>query len=288
MNLSVKKPCFVELERGFLRLGGEEVAKFLQGLVTNDVEKVSEGNSIYSALLTSEGRYLHDFLIHKWGGDFLLEGSKDRMEDLRKRLMIYKLRAKVTIQVVEGFRAYSLFNIIQQPKIEGSLIVMDPRIKEAGVHVVSQKDLSGDFDALGIVPMSLDEYEEYRLELGLPDGEKDIVIEKGILLECGFDELHGIDFDKGCYLGQELNVRTKFRGKVRKRLLPLVLRQGHMPEYDSEIMHDGKKIGKLRSAKQHNALGMVRIEGLTKVDFPFEVKVGESVMEVRCPDWVHL
>ena len=115
-----------------------------------------------------------------------------------------------------------------------------------------------------------------------------MVLEKGVLLECGFDELKGIDFDKGCYLGQELNVRTKFRGKVRKRLLPLVLRQGHMPEYGSEITMADKKIGTLRTARLHNALGMVRIEGLTKVDFPVEVKVGDAVMELRCPDWVKL
>ena len=259
--------------RAVLRLSGPDVRAFLQGVISNDVEKATETQAIWAAFLTPQGKYLHDFFLVAQGDELLLEGERERLPDLMKRLKIYKLRAKAEIEgpledlsvaVVHGEGSLDALGLPAEAgaakAVEGGIAFVDPRLAEAGVRLLLPTDAMASLgEKLGLKHGEEAAYERKRIALGLPDGSRDMQVEKAILLECGFDELHGVDWDKGCYMGQELTARTKYRGLIKKRLMPLAF-EGNAPAPGTPVMVGEREVGDLRTTVGDLGIALLRLE----------------------------
>src|SRR5439155_9535939 len=252
-RLVMAEKSFVALgERGLLAVAGEDRRAFLQGLVSNDIEKVSAARAIYAALLTAQGKYLHDFFVVALGETLLLDAEAARLADLQRRLGLYRLRAKVTLAPAAGdlavFAAFgrdalSALDLPKQPgaaaPFAGGIAFVDPRLAALGARIVapSERGTAG-LRALGFAEAPFASYDRLRLEHGIADGSRDLIVEKAILLESGFDELNGVDWEKGCYIGQELTARTKYRGLIKKRLMAVRV-DGALPPPGTSVMLGG-------------------------------------------------
>lgn len=272
--------------RGVLAIAGDDRRTFLQGLVSNDVAKVSDSQAQWSALLTPQGKFLHEFFMVEAGEALLLEGEAARLEDLRKRLSMFKLRAKVAIAIREDLAVAALLGDtlgLEAPgaarPLAGGIAFADPRTAAAGLRLLLPWGETAGF-SLGDAA----EYEDLRLSLGLPDGSRDLVVEKSILLENGFDELHGVDFQKGCYMGQELTARTKYRGLVKKRLMPVTI-QGPAPEAGTVLLLGEAEAGEMRSSAGGLGLAVVRLDALDRATAE-GLRAGEALVFPKKPDWM--
>ncbi len=287
-----EKPRFAVLEdRGVLSVSGRDRVSFLQGLISNDIEKAGPGSAVYAALLTPQGKYLYDFFIVEAGeaGDaLLLDCERAGLDGLMKRLSLYKLRADVTLEdrsdelaVAAVFGSGSI-----EAAIEGVAVFADPRLAKAGVRCILPKsEARAILEKAGLTPADEADYDRLRLTLGLPDGSRDLIAEKSTLLESGFDELNGVDWDKGCYMGQELTARTKYRGLVKKRLMPVAF-DGPPPEPGTPVMLGDKEAGEVRSSQMTGdggiGLALMRLDALEN---SAELKAGGLKVSPSKPDW---
>jgi folate-binding protein YgfZ len=268
---------YVELgERGVLAVPGPDARAFLQGLVSNDVLRVSPSRAVHAALLTAQGRYLHDFFIAEIGGTLCLDCEATRRDDLLRRLKVYKLRSKVALEdltarmavaALPGADAVDL-GLANEPgaakEIAGGAVFADPRLAALGARaILPRATLAATLAARGFSPGGMDEYEALRLALGVPDGSRDLPVEKALLLENGFDELNGVDWKKGCYVGQELTARMKYRALVKKRLLPVGI-EGPAPAPGTPIMAGEEEAGEMRSASGGLGLALLRLDAVDK------------------------
>ena len=278
--------------RAALSLTGPDAIPFLQGLVSNDVEKATPGHAVYAALLSAQGKFQHDFFVaaHPSGEGLLLDVEAARLDDLARRLKIYKLRSKVAIERADGWIVAAAWGDDAEralSAIEGAVAYADPRLAAAGVRLMLP---DGALAALAQLGERCDDaaYDSHRLGLGLPDGSRDIEVDKAVLLECGFEELHGVDFQKGCYMGQELTARTKYRGLVKKRLLPVAI-QGEAPAPGTPITLDGKDAGEMRSAQGGAGLALIRLDAFDKARIDgVPLMAGATPVSAWTPDWMLL
>tara|TARA_R110002110_G_scaffold280497_3_gene495160 strand:+ start:11 stop:877 length:867 start_codon:yes stop_codon:yes gene_type:complete len=260
--------------RGVLRIDGEDRVAFLQGLVSNDVSRVGAERAIYAALLTPQGKFLHDFFIAASGDSLLIDCEGERRDDLFRRLRMYRLRSKVeltdvtdeqTVHVAFGDGAPGLAgenpSAGQTTPNGDGICFVDPRLARAGLRYILPAGTAPDTGSLSVTGATADEYDRWRLSLGLPDGSRDMLIEKATLLESGFEALNGVDFDKGCYMGQELTARTKYRGLVKKRLLPVRI-EGDLPEPGTPVMAGDREVGEIRSGRGDLAMALVQLDAL--------------------------
>jgi tRNA-modifying protein YgfZ len=232
----------VELtDRAVIALTGVEARGYLQGLVTNDVEKIAV--PAYAALLTPQGKILFDFLISEGEGGLLLDVRRTAREALLKRLTLYKLRAKVEIKLRDDLAV--LWG--EQP---GAFA--DPRLPALGQRAIAPRQDAPDGGAA---------YLAHRLDLGVPEGN-DFGSDKIFALDAGLDELHAIAFDKGCYVGQELTARMKHRGTARKRLLVVTTGDGSPLTPDIPVTSNGLEIGTVMSAYGARGFALMRLDRL--------------------------
>jgi folate-binding protein YgfZ len=291
--------------RSVLTIAGEDRAAFLQGLISNDTQKIGPERAIYTAFLTPQGKYLHDFTIAALGDQFLLDVEAARRADLQKRLSMYRLRSKVAIAdgssdwivaVIYGPEALGRLHLPLEPGAAvaagGGVIFTDPRLANLGARAFLPKTAAAAWlSAQGLAEGDADAYDRLRLALGVPESNRDLIPEKSILLESGFDELNGIDWQKGCYMGQELTARTKYRGLVRKRLLPVLI-EGPAPEIGAAITAGDKEVGEVRSHAADGSVGlaMLRLEALDALRTGGSVTLlsGETKLTPTLPDWVRL
>ncbi len=286
-----------------LRITGPDARSFLQGMISNDVEKLAPDRALWAAFLTPQGKFLHDLFLTQPAapdsGDeaILLDCETERRDDLRRRLGVYKLRAKATIEdatkdyrvaVLFGADALSTLGLAEEPSrataFAGGIAYVDPRLPALGARAIlpaatAEEALS---DA-GFEPADLTAYDTLRIGLGIPDGSRDLEVEKALLLENGFDELHGIDWEKGCYVGQELTARTKYRGLVKKRLLPVEI-DGPQPPPNTPIMLAGKEAGVMRTAVDRLGLALLRVEYL-EAAAAGALTAGDARLTPRKPAW---
>jgi len=280
--------------RGLLLLSGEDRSKFLQGLVSNDVRKLAPDHGIWAALLTPQGKYLHDFFIAERDDGWLIDGEGARIADLKRRLGMYKLRAKIVLEDVSdrfevlqawGADAGAPFGLAepgQAVQRDGAVALLDPRIADLGVRLIAPEGTgAGLLEALGYAPGAIADWDRRRLGHGVPDGSRDMLLEKAILLENGFDELHGVAWDKGCYIGQELTARTKYRGLIKKRLMPVAI-DGPLPAPGTLILRDGQEAGEIRSGRDGLALALVRLDAL---EAGTALLAGDATVRPHRPDW---
>lgn len=270
---------------GLLKIDGADAASFLQGLITNDIKKLTESNGLYTAFLTPQGRYLFDFFITKHTNTLFLEVSKDRIPELLKRLTLYKLRSDV--KLFDMSDQYGVFTLeFLQTLSKEFKIYEDPRHKSLNYRGYGPLD---SFNSLDWQWLPYEEYEVKRLTLGIPEGIIDLIPEKSIPLECNLDELNAIDWQKGCYLGQELTSRTKHRGLVRKRLLPYQIEGGALSPF-TPLYFEGAQIGETRSNRGSVGLAMVRLEALEQstIHAPITTEHNKTSLSFTVPSWLNL
>lgn len=281
--------CYARLNRAVLSVAGEDRRTFLQGLISNDIAKAGPERAIFAAFLTPQGKFLWDLFIVESGDAFLIDVEAARIEDFRKKLSLYKLRAKITISVVADMAVYAVL-APQALGLSGEagaalpfgdgIAMVDPRLPQLGARVLLTSP--DPLQAAGLTEAPFVAWDVLRLGLGVPDGSRDLPVDKALLLENGFDELGGVDFNKGCYMGQELTARTKYRGLVRKRLLPVVI-QGDAPEPGTPVMAGEVEAGEMRSSNGPVGLAMVRLDYLKS-----PLNSGGAALTVTVPDWVRL
>lgn len=268
-------------DRGVVAVAGEDRLSFLQGLVSNDVTQVAPGRAVWAALLSPQGKWLADFFIVAGPGEtLLLECEAGQAAMLAQKFSRFRLRAKVSVADVSAdwqvYAAWGMAPVVP----EGVLVAADPRLATAGWRVLSPVVLKGGaLDA----PDSAAEWDAHRLGLGLPDGGRDLEADKTVLLEAGFDELGGVSWSKGCYMGQELTARTKYRGLIKRRLVPVSV-QGALPAPGTPVLRDGVEVGTMRSGRGGLGLATLRREALAATG----LVCGEAVLTPLVPDWVRL
>ncbi len=246
---------FVRLPgRGFLRLSGEDRLKFLQGLVSNDVNAAAPGHAVYSCLLTPQGKFLHDFFLIADGDSLLIECEADRSVDLAQRLKMYRLRSRIEIAEAE-YEVFAAFGAAVPTS--GALIYADPRNPALGTRVA----LPAGAEANPQIPF--DSYDRLRIANAVPDGSRDMEVGKAILLENNIDLLNGVAWDKGCYTGQELTARTHYRGLIKKRLIPVRI-AGTAPPIGTPLIEGGGEVGEMRSSNGDLGLALLRFERLRR------------------------
>jgi folate-binding protein YgfZ len=247
--------------RAWVSVSGPDATSFLQGLVSNDVEEAGLGKAIYAALLTPQGKFLFEFFVTKFEEGYWLDTDRARSPELVKRLQMYKLRAKIEIKEQGSFDVAAIWGgaISALPPPAAYL---DPRFKALGWRARLEKST---IEALAkqvaaqIVEES--EYHRHRIALGVP-GEMDLEPEQTFLLEGNFEELNGVDFKKGCYVGQELTARMKHRGTARRRMLPL-RGASALPSSGAKIIDEaGREIGELRGSIGDIGMGEFRLDRL--------------------------
>ena len=261
-------------ERGVIEINGADRVVFLQGLVSNDIAKATPGHAVWSALLTPQGKWLADFFVLAEPETLLLDCERAQAEMIVKLLSRYRLRAKVVLRdASDDWNVYAAWG--EAPVAVGVVIAPDPRLEGGGWRVLS--------------PTPLDEtateaaYQAHRIGLGLPDGSRDMESEKSVLLEAGFDELQGVSWTKGCYMGQELTARTKHRGLVKRRLVPVQI-DGPMPAPGTPVLRDGIDVGTLRTGVDGIALALLRLEALEAEG----LRCGDAGLVPLPPSWMTL
>ena len=261
-------PISILPQRGVVELAGADRVAFLQGLVSNDVEKAALGRCVWAALLTPQGKWLADFFIFARPDALLLECERAAAPMLVERLGKFRLRSKIGLRDASaGFAVVAGWGDAAMP--EGA--APDPRLAAAGWRGVMQR---------GEWPCDEAAYDLHRLALGLPE-PADMRAEQSILLEASFDELHGVSWEKGCYMGQELTARTKYRGLVKRRLVPVDI-DGPLPEPGTAISLGGEEVGEMRSGRASRGMAMLRLPAIGAS----ALVCGEAVLSPAPPDWM--
>ena len=276
-------------KRGLLCLSGRETLSFLQGLVTNDVLHIVRKRIVYAALLTPQGKFLHDFFLINRDDDVLIDCEKSRIADLLKRLNMYRLRSEVSItQLPDTEGVTVVWGQAVLPAAEKNILVFaDPRLPELGHRII------GDVNACvawcaeqGMEKSDEQAYDHLRLRAGVPDGSRDMAIEKSTLLPFGFDRLNGVDFTKGCYIGQEVTARTKHIAQRKKQLYRVRVIKGELPAYGTTIYFGAEEAGELCSHLDGLGLALLKLDmaeqaQALKADF----RCGEATLHAELPGW---
>jgi folate-binding protein YgfZ len=240
-------------ERSVLQVSGADRVSFLQGLVSNDVAEAALGRAVWAALLTPQGKWLADFFILLDGERLLLDCEAGQAAMLAQKLTRFRLRAAVQVQpaalLVHAAWDGTPDAALQAPGLQAP----DPRLPGAGWRVLSAEPLP--------VTASFQDWNAHRLMLGLPDGSQDMEAEKTTLLEAGFDELHGVSWTKGCYMGQELTARTKYRGLLKRRLAPVQV-DGPLPAPGTPVLREGVEVGIMRSGQGSRGIALLRLDAM--------------------------
>ncbi len=294
-------PVFAALPaRAVLAVSGEDRKTFLQGLISADTLKLTSSRAGYGGFLTAQGRFLHEFALAEAGETILLDVEAARIDDLAKRLKLYKLRAKVTIDprpeleiaIAWGDDVAAKFGLDGAPgsaKTEGEgAIFVDPRLAELGVRAILPKGRIGEIAAAaGLATGDAGDYDALRVKLGVPDGSRDLEVDRALLLENGFDELSGVDWKKGCYIGQELTARMKYRGLVKKRLVPVAI-DGPIPAPGTIVMLSEAEAGEMRSAAGNMGLALLRLEAMEKAAAEgISLQAGDATLTPHKPAWAN-
>ena len=291
------KNVYILDDRAILYINGEDAKEFLQNLISNDINKVSDVNSCFSSLLTPQGKFLYEFIIVKHKSGYLLDCEKPQAEELFKQLSLYKLRSKVEILnlsnefVVAAFSHEKFLTFDEakdQPgytiKYREDPIFLDPRNKDLGARlVINLEKLYLSLKKLDLHDANLKEYYSLSHKLGIVPKDLNKLKDKLFGIECNFEELNGIDFKKGCYVGQENTARIKLKNKLSKRLFPINVINGKLYEGES-IYNNEVEIGKVLIDSDYP---FALIKYLNEnFDEKANFKTKEASININKPDWI--
>ncbi|MBL6078216.1 folate-binding protein YgfZ [Belnapia sp. T18] len=265
-------PIAILPERGVVEVAGEDRVAFLQGLVSNDVAEAGPDWAVFAALLTPQGKWLADFFIHAECERLLLDCERAQAGMLAQRLGRFRLRSKVMLRDLSAEMAVA---VGWGGAVMPAGAVPDPRLEAAGWRLVSRAAPAADASA--------EDWDAHRLALGLPEGSRDLAAEQTVLLEAGFDALHGISWSKGCYMGQELTARTRYRGLLKRRLVPVEV-DGPLPEPGTPVVAGGAEVGEMRSGRGARGIAQLRLDALDGR----ALRCGDAALRPRIPGWMGL
>ena len=250
-------------DRGVVKVSGEDARNFLNGLVTTDVTLLRPGLGRFGALLTPQGKITADFLITEapsgHGGGFLFDVPRALAPSLTAKLGFYKLRAKVAVEdLSDSLGVLAVWD--GEPAMKPDLAFVDPRREALGWRVLVPAELAQKVaDLIGADLIGSDAYEAHRIAAGVPRGGLDFIYSDAFPHETNMDRLHGVDFDKGCYVGQEVVSRMQHRGTARTRIVRVVL-DDFAPEPGTTILAGDKAVGTMGSTAGGNGLALLRTD----------------------------
>ena len=291
------KNVYILENRSILYLNGEDIKEFLQNLISNDINKVSENNTCFTSLLSPQGKFLYEFIIIKHKSGYLIDCEKTQADGLYKQLSIYKLRSKVEILnlsnefVVAAFSYEKFLTFDEAKDIPGFTlkyredpILLDPRNKQLGARlIINLEKLYLSLKKLDLQDSKLKDYYSFSHKLGIVPKDLNKLQNKLFGIECNYEELNGIDFKKGCYVGQENTARIKLKNKLSKRLFPINLIDGKLKEGEN-IYANGNEIGKVLI---ENDYPFALIKYLDKnFDEKLNFKTKDANLNIKKPDWI--
>ncbi len=285
-------------DRGILFISGADAKEFLQNLISNDINKVNEDSSCFASLLTPQGKFLFAFIIAKHKSGYFIDCEKSQAKALFKQLSIYKLRSKVEIMNLSNEFVVAAFNKEKFLKFEGAKdvlgntikyredsIILDPRNKDLGARlIINLEKLYLSLKKLELKDSPVDEYYQLSQRLGIPQKEMNALQNKLFGVECNFEELNGIDFKKGCYVGQENTARIKLKNKLSKRLLPLQLIEGKLDQGD--LIYNGEfEIGKVLINNDYPFALVKYLDDHFNEEIEFKSK--NAKLKIKIPSWIN-
>jgi hypothetical protein len=251
--------------RALVRVSGADWRPFLQGLLTNDVERLGAGEARFAALLTPQGKFLFDLFVIAGEDHALLDVQAGARDELVRRLAMYRLRSKVEIAAEDG-AVWALWDGAADAGVE------DPRLPALGRRVYG--------GASGPETATEDDYDAHRLALGVPDPARDCTPDRTFPIEADFDLLNGVDFRKGCFVGQETTSRMKRRGQIRNRMLPIVF-DGPPPAPGAEVLAGELRAGEVLSGRDGRAMALLRLDRIEDA----ALTVDGRPVRVERPNW---
>ena len=285
-------------DRGVIYLSGEDSTNFLQNLISNDVNKINESFSTFGALLSPQGKYLFEFLVVKHKKGFLIDCEKSVANDLLNQLNLYKLRSKIEILnlsnefVVAVLTGKKFLEMGETKNICGFTIkfredpiFLDPRNKLLGARlIINLEKLYLSLKKLNLKNSKINNYHIKSYKLGIVPKNLNKLKNKLFGIECNYEELNGIDFKKGCYVGQENTARIKLKNKLSKRLLPIEVVEGNL---ENEIISDEKdEIGKVL-INDNYPYAIIKVKN-EKFDFGKTFNCGSAKVKIKKPDWLQI
>ena len=294
-------------DRGFVKINGDEAKSFLQNIVTNDIEKITDSLTLFSSIFTPQGKYLYEFFILKFEDGYLLECEKKLTSEIIKIFDFYKLRTKVNLIDVskkytniiislEKFKEITKTEHVKGSTLsceEGSTlscenerIYVDSRHKNLGAKIITKiENAENIIKKLDLKKIDKKNYYEKSFALGIPQLNLTKLKDKIFGIENNLDELNGIDFKKGCYIGQENTSRIKLRNKLRRRILPVQKITGEISENDI-IKYKDSEIGKIMIDKPYSFALIKVVEPDLKEFTNIELMCGKSKVKILKPDWI--
>ena len=284
-------------DRGILYINGKDAKEFLQNLISNDVEKVNDTNSCFASLLTPQGKFLFSFIVVKHKSGYFLDCEKSQTEALFKQLGIYRLRSNVEIMNLSNEFVVAAFNhkkflsfknakdiLGNTIKYEEDSILLDPRNKSLGARlIINLEKLYLSLKKLELKNANIDEYYKFSYELGVPQKDMNKLQNKLFGIECNFKELNGIDFKKGCYVGQENTARIELKNKLSKRLLPIWLIKGELNE--GAPIHSGDtEIGRVMINNEYPFALIKYLDDNFSEENEFTSE--NAVLKIKIPSWI--
>ncbi len=291
------KNVYILDDRAILYINGEDAKEFLQNIVSNNINKVSNEISCFTSLLTPQGKFLYEFIIIKHKSGYLIDCEKSQADGLFKQLSLYKLRSKVEILnlsnefVVAAF-AYEKFLTFDEAKDQTGFtikyredpIFLDPRNKKLGARlIINLEKLYLSLKKLDLHDTNINEYYSLSHKLGIVPKDLNKLQNKLFGIECNFEELNGIDFKKGCYVGQENTARIKLKNKLSKRLLPINIISGNLKE-DESIFYNEIEIGKVLINNDYPFALIKYLDKNFNENFNYSCK--EASLKIIKPYWI--
>jgi len=294
-------------DRGFVKINGDEAKSFLQNIVTNDIEKITDSLTLFSSIFTPQGKYLYEFFILKFEDGYLLECEKKLTSEIIKIFDFYKLRTKVNLIDVskkytniiislEKFKEITKTEHVKGSTLscekgstlscENERIYVDSRHKNLGAKIITKiENAENIIKKLDLKKIDKKNYYEKSFALGIPQLNLTKLKDKIFGIENNLDELNGIDFKKGCYIGQENTSRIKLRNKLRRRILPVQKITGEISENDI-IKYKDSEIGKIMIDKPYSFALIKVIEPDLKEFTNTELTCGKSKVKILKPEWI--
>ena len=290
------KKVYILEDRGILFIQGEDSKEFLQNIITNDINKVNDSNSCFASILTPQGKYLYDFLIIKHKNGYFLDCEKLQVENLYNQLKLYKLRSKVEILnlsnefVVASISIDKFLEFDDTKDISGFTIryredpvILDPRNKQLGARIIiNLEKLYLSLKKLNLISSDVEEYYNLSHQIGIAQRDTERLKNQLFGIECNFEELNGIDFKKGCYVGQENTARIKLKDKLSKRLLPFEVIEGTV-EVDQDIFFGNEKLGKVL-IENFYPFAIIKIKN-NNFSFSKKYKCNNALIKFIKPNW---
>lgn len=272
-------------ERRVIRIGGAEAADFLQSILTSDMEALLPGETRASALLTPQGRILADMMVLRVEDGFVLDCDASRAEDLFTRLRRYKLRRPITLEMLDDHQLWVGWDGAAMPGGASA----DPRHPALGWRWIGAAG-SGPDTASGSGTVDIDQWHAVRIAAGVPQGPVDLQPERALMLEAGLDRLGAVDFEKGCYVGQEVTARTHYRGLVKRRIVPLAI-SGGRPASGDAVTDGERELGAVLSVAADSegalCLAAMKLSDIHRIsDSDQEVTAGGHAARLAIPDWM--